>query len=121
MVFLLPLLRAKAAPSQMLVPLDLIVELEEDRLHGCGQLHVQIEEIDDEGHSDKGDHDQKQLHQSVFDIFHECYIPSSITGIPHRPVFRETGQQATICLIFISLPCCSQVSPLPQWGQVFPY
>ena len=46
------------------------------------------------------------------------------SGFPTNTFFfitKDRGYPATICLMFISLPCCSQVSPLPQYGQILPY
>ena len=55
--------------SQMLISLYLIVVLIQPRVDGCGKLHIKIEDIYCEGHSEKEygyDHENLQYFQKDF-------------------------------------------------------
>ena len=46
---------------QMPVPRDVVVVLEQERFYHRGQLHVEIEEIDDEGPCEQQEQDPQNL------------------------------------------------------------
>ena len=52
----------------MLVTFHAVVEFKENRLHGCGKLHIQVKDIYRKGNGNKADYDQQQAEQQVVQV-----------------------------------------------------
>ncbi len=56
--------------SEVLVAVDLIIEMVENGLHCGGELHIEIEEIDREGHREKRETYKQQLFKELAEFRH---------------------------------------------------
>ena len=79
--------------SQMLVAVNSVVEIIQNRLHGCGKFHIKVEVIGRKGNGEKCSACKRQFFATVQSLDILPYL-LSITMIPRRGGSRASGQPA---------------------------
>lgn len=81
---------------QVLVALDLVIKLVEDRLHDGGELHVKIEEVHDEGDGEEAEAYRAELCQQLAEFFRNILFP------PYQDLsslrFSRLGSTGSSCM-----------------------